>query len=387
MKRNKRTRAGNGCGTLVKRGNVYHARWCVGGRLVSRTTGTGNLAEARAFLARFSVARRGQADRDAVRKLAGVLAANLADTDTSLRLIGVPVAQLFDLYRDAPSRRETALRTTERYRGQLHLLADWIERRHPEITSARDISQTVADEYIADRARTASANSVNKDLNLFAAVWRALSRRYGFTYNPWTPENIARRRNRPTCRRALSDAEVAALLARSTGELHRLVLVGISTGLRLGDIVRLRWADADMDRRELTVATGKTGRVVVLPMTDNLHAELAAARAAQRPGEDAVFPGLRARLRANGGTEHISNAVSRLFRACGIEPQQTDRNGRRAPLATFHSLRHTFVTRLIKRGVSPALVQAAVGHSSMLMTEHYTHIDADTLKRALAPDR
>lgn len=380
------TRAGNGCGYLVKHGGVYHARWYANGKRVSRSTGTDNLEEARDFLARMSVARRGQNDRAVVQKLTQLMSASLADVDTRLQTIGIPPRDLFRLYSEAPSRHAVAPRTLEVYGGQLNVLNDWLRTRHPEITSVRDISQAVADEYIADRAKDASPSTVNKDLNLFSAVWRTLARKYGLEYNPWSEEHIARKRLEQKTRRALTPEEVQALLDNSSGELHLMILLGVSTGLRLGDILNLTWDQLDLDRRLLTIhRTRKTGAPVCLPIVDDLFAALKA----QREATDGPFvlPEQHARASKSSSPSVICQSFRWLFKRAGIKSQQDGGQGnkRMAPLATFHSLRHTFVSRLITRGVNPAIVREAVGHSTMLMTEHYTHIDAETLQSALKP--
>ena len=378
------TRAGNGCGYLIKRGKTYYARWFANGKRVSRSTGTEDLEEARAFLARMSVPRHGQDDRAVVQKLAQLMSANLADVETRLQTVGLPVRDLFGLYRDAPSRRPVGDRTLAVYAGQLRNLDAWIQKRHPEITSARDISQTIADDYIDERSKTSTPNTVNKDLNLFAAVWRTLARKYGLEYNPWSEEHIARKRLTPKSRRALTPKEVKALIKNSEGEMHLMILLGISTGLRLGDILNLTWDQLDMKRRLVTIHhTRKTGAPICLPLVPDLYKALKAQRAIATGL--LVLPQQNARLKADGNPAAVCRSMSVLFRRCGIETQQDGiaGNGHQAPLATFHSLRHTFVTRLITRGVNPAIVREAVGHSTMLMTEHYTHIDAKTLQNAL----
>ena len=384
----KRGRAANGAGTLVLRGNTYHARWYADGHIISRSTGTGDIDEARAWLERHSVARTGLRDREAVTKLARLMSASLDDSETRLRTLAITPGQLFELFRDAPSRPDVAAVTLEGYRQQLDGLAAWIAREHPEITSVRDISQTVADEYATARAKTVSANRLNKDLNLFASVWRALARKYGLEYNPWTSDRIARRRHQAAERRALTDEEVRALLDNSTDELHLMVLLAISTGLRLGDIVNLRWNSLDLERAEIAIRrTRKTGAPIALPLVPELHRALLEASA--RRSCEWVLPDHHARMERDASSTQICREIRRLFARANIEMRPADANGDRpaTPVASFHSLRHTFVTRLMRRGISPALIQAAVGHSTMMMTEHYTHISADDLARGLAENK
>ena len=370
----------NGAGTLVWHGKCWHARWRSDGKLISRSTGTADLDQAREWLATHSAPRIGMRDRAAVTKLTRLVAASLDDADTRRRTLGIPLARLFEIWRDSPDRRDVAEATLNGYRMQLAALATWTKKRYPEITSARDVSQTVADEYVRERAATVSASRVNRDLNLFAMVWRSLSRRYGLDYNPWSSDHIARRRHTPVERRALTDEEVDALLANSTDEMHLMIRLGISTGLRLGDIVNLRWTSVDMERREIAIKrTRKTGAPIVLPMVAELYNELL------EPSRHAVNEWVLPHTHKRAMTE-VSHSSARVFRNAGIEMRPTLADGSRpkTPTASFHSLRHTFVTRLMRRGISPALIQAAVGHSTMLMTEHYTHISSTDLARGLA---
>jgi integrase len=378
MKPNKRKRAENGAGTLVWHGKSWQARWKVDGKIISRSTGTDDINKAREWLATHSAPRIGMRDRAAVAKLARAISASLDDADTRRRTIGIPLAHLFEIWRDSPDRRDVAEVTLDGYRQQLEGLASWTKRRYPEITSARDVSQTVADEFVKERAASVSASRVNRDLNLFAMVWRTLSRRYGLEYNPWSSDHIARRRHTPVERRALTDEEVNALLANSTGEIHLMIRLGISTGLRLGDIVNLSWANVDMDRREIAIRrTRKTGAPVVLPMVKELYDELLGPFSDRE--DEWVLPWTHSRA-----VPEICHSIARVFRRAGIEMRP---DGTKTPTASFHSLRHTFVTRLMRRGISPALIQAAVGHSTMMMTEHYTHISAEDLARGLASNK
>jgi integrase len=54
------------------------------------------------------------------------------------------------------------------------------------------------------------------------------------------------------------------------------------------------------------------------------------------------------------------------------------------PSASFHSLRHTFVSRAVESGVPVGIVRALVGHASASMTEHYAHISAEGMAAAFA---
>lgn len=388
-------RAANGCGTLVLHRNVYHARWSVGGKVVSKSLRTGDLAEARAALARLSVPRTGLDERQVLRKIARILSSTLGDVAEADRVASIPVGDLFALFRDAPNRPPVAMRTLAVYEGQFRVFADWLARRHPEITNVRDVSQGVADEFVAWRVSSGkSPNTVNKDMNLFAQAWRVVSARYALEYNPWTDEHIARRKLRPNGRRNLTQEECRAVLAAATLEERAMVELALYCAFRLGDVVRLRWRDIDLAGGWVGKAQHKTGRYVAVPLAARVVRTLKewreasrgakpamGARGGEEAAPDLVFPSMFARLKEDGDTENVSRIFSRLFRRAGIETNRTV-GGRRVADATFHSLRHTFVTNLMQAGVDPLLVKEATGHSVMATTAGYTHIGEAVLRRA-----
>ena len=384
-KRKARKKAANGCGTLILRGNTYHARWYIAGKYVSQSLKTGDLETARAEMARLSVARTGQTERETLRKIASVMTATLSDVSDQMRMVSIPVRQLFALFRDAPNRSPVSPGTLKSYEGQFNALTEWLEQKHSHITNARDISQAIADEYAKHRAATKSANTHNKDLNLFAQTWRLLAVRFGLEYNPWTDERIARLRLNPRTRRNLTPEECRKILDVATPEEKTMISLSLYASLRMGDVVRLRWSEVDLERGWITRKHRKTGKTVALPIAQPLHKLLCAWKEFSAPGAELVFPDQFARLK-NGGTgetENISRTMRRLFERAGIKTHTVGEDGVKYRAATFHSLRHTFITNLMQAGVDPLLVREAAGHSVMATTLGYTHIGEAALRNAL----
>lgn len=56
--------------------------------------------------------------------------------------------------------------------------------------------------------------------------------------------------------------------------------------------------------------------------------------------------------------------------------------GRRKPQLSFHSLRHTAVTLLKEAGIPAAVVMELIGHDSAQMSEHYTHVGQEAMRKA-----
>ena len=178
------------------------------------------------------------------------------------------------------------------------------------------------------------------------------------------PTRTVRRNPRPALTRFLSRAEVDRLHAaldahrgrragsgRQQVEIVRLLLL---TGCRLGEIVRLRWAEVDGGM--LRLADSKTG-----PRTVWLNAQAQAILARQpRGGSPWVFPAPR-----SGAHGHRSLELS-LWRSV--------RRRAGIPDVRLHDLRHTFASHAVLQGVPLPVVARLLGHASERMTLRYAHV-------------
>ena len=81
----------------------------------------------------------------------------------------------------------------------------------------------------------------------------------------------------------------------------------------------------------------------------------------------------------------VGHELGRIFRTAGIVTSVYIEGRRtRTPEATFHSLRHTFVSFAANAGVPLHVVQSIVGHESTAMTRHYYHENLAALRSAVA---
>ena len=80
----------------------------------------------------------------------------------------------------------------------------------------------------------------------------------------------------------------------------------------------------------------------------------------------------------------ISQGIAKIFNAANIVTSiQLEGRRSKTPEATFHSLRHTFVSLAANAGVPLHIVQSIVGHESTAMTRHYYHENVDSLRMAV----
>jgi len=201
-------------------------------------------------------------------------------------------------------------------------------------------------------------------------------------------------------RTPLDASEIQRLLkaAESDPLACDLIVAGLSTGLRRGDVCRLRWEQVDLERGALRLVTAKTGASLTLPVLPKLR-EVLQRRAGLRPdGCVHVFPEAEALLRENPGglTWRVKKIFTQAFAAPGqlehgitaaikAVTQSRRRIGvRAASTYDFHALRTTFVTLAINGGVSLDKVRALTGHKTVeLVLRHYFKPKASELAAEL----
>lgn len=171
----------------------------------------------------------------------------------------------------------------------------------------------------------------------------------------------------------LDSEESKRLLADQAEPLwDGMAAVALRTGLRLGELLALEKRDADLRRRQLTVArsyvngvlgTPKSNRTRRVPLTDDLCAFFAAA-----PSTGLIF------ARADGSAHGYGTAREGMIRLCR-------RTGLRR--IGWHTLRHTFASDLVAAGVALPAVQQLLGHASITTTMRYAHLAPSALRGAI----
>jgi integrase len=226
-----------------------------------------------------------------------------------------------------------------------------------------------------------SAGSINKTLTLLSAVLEQALEYELIERNAAAGKRRRLRTTRPR-RSYLDTAEQIAALLDAAGTLddqaakghpgHRHVrrraMLAVLTfaGLRLGELLALRWRDVDLGNGRLRIADAKTAAGVrdvhLLPV---LRDELLALKASGNPRADAlVFPTSRGR---QIGASNLRRRV--LAPAIGLANARLSEAGE-SPLPaglTPHSLRRTFASVLYALGSTPPVVMAEMGHTGPQM--------------------
>jgi integrase len=206
--------------------------------------------------------------------------------------------------------------------------------------------------------------------------------------NPAAGLRLAQRREHegePEQVKAMSEAELARLLAEIP-ERWRLFFDCLAwSGLRIGEAIELRWADVDLGERIVHVRrrfhAGRVGPPKSrfgkrrLRLTPELARALWRLRAATRAGDDdLVFTA------SGGGRVNASNLMSRVLKPAAVEAGLGEwvREGRRVRAESwvgFHTFRHTCATILFRRGWNAVQVQRWLGHHKPSFTlDTYVHL-------------
>lgn len=207
--------------------------------------------------------------------------------------------------------------------------------------------------------------TINRELACLKHIYTIALKNGRATSNPVKEIKLLREENEIT--NVLSRDDEARLLENSSPHIHRVVVCALETGMRLGEILGLKWEQVDLPRRLIRVTKTKTGRTREIDITDRLRTVLGQARRQAKSGH--VFRG------ADGEQilsvkEGYKNALKRA----GLE----DKNYR------FHDLRHTFATRLVEAGADLITVQQLLGHSTIVTTQRYAHPSADARRAAMS---
>ena len=376
-----------------KKSRFWHGSVWIDGRQVFRSTGETDKSRALAVAMAWEAAAKGP-------KIEGVGQARKVLEDLLRRVHGsdvrtsVPVREYVGGWlRDQAG--AVADSTLAFYRGALQGWLEWLGPRAEQgidLIGREDVVAWRETEISRVRAKT-----VSQRIKALRAVMRAALRDGMIAADPTdgvrSPKAPARERK---VRRPFTREEIERVLGLADGDWRLMIQLGLQTGQRLGDLVRMDWRDLDLQKGIWTLTAGKTGRRVLVPLGEGVLAELQAR--GPRPAGD-VFPPLVARLGGAGQVGLLSNDFAAVLWRAGLRRysphDRVAKGGRKAELVdagsdrreqqelSFHSLRHTARSWLEEAGQPKAVIDAYVGHSGD-MGRQYTTVGMEALRAAAA---
>lgn len=153
-----------------------------------------------------------------------------------------------------------------------------------------------------------------------------------------------------------------------------VVSIAFYAGLRVKEIVQLKWENVDFNRKHLTITETKSGDERVIPLRSELFQILKAWRRFDRfEGKGLVFPSET----GFSETQKMSKEnISRVFRGY-VDDAELPKS------INFHGLRHSCGTELLRMGYDINEVAKILGHSSLDITRIYEHLTANDLSEKM----
>lgn len=333
---------------MRKRGEVWYGRLVESGQMRERRL-SADLDVALRIFARL----RARADEAA----AGIAPAAQSEP---------PAGDLLGLYLADLRRRATAGHARDVESGIRQLLARLDGGQSAGNSRAigdlktREISR-VRSEMIA---RGMSHRSAGKLVG-YLSTWLRWCHRHGHLSVPpcQMPPPLPKTKHTVThARRRLTPEECERLQAAADamGPIGHLVAVALGSGMRLREMLGMRWADVTPDGLRVSAARSKTGRGRVVAIPRHLRDRLEPMRGGAREFVLQRAPGEPWTLRVT------QRAMGRLREAAGL-PHRDAEGG----VLDWHALRHTYATALAASGASMSVLQAQLGWSSPAMAQVY----------------
>ncbi len=157
--------------------------------------------------------------------------------------------------------------------------------------------------------------------------------------------------------------------------IRNISILGFYTGMRLDELAQLTWRYVDLTEKIITVGgedfetkSRKQRRIPICNEALEVLSKRSTHKHIQYNNKNYVFC-------KPGGIPFSDDYISKRFksacRSAGIDKA-----------IHFHSLRHSFASYLVQKGVSLYAVKELLGHSSISTTEIYAHLNMDSLKEA-----
>jgi integrase len=275
--------------------------------------------------------------------------------------------------------------THERYEGVLKRFLTHLKGKAD--ADIKKVTPTDVSSFRDGIAESLSVASANLMLKVLRSAFGTARREGLLDDNPAERVTILKRQSRFE-RRPFSLPELKRILEGADDEWRGIILFGLYTGQRLGDIVSLTWQNIDLPREEIRFTTGKTSRRQILPLVGPVLQYMEKLTAGDDP-EAQLFPKAYAVLKRDGRVGNLSNQFYKLLVSAGLAAKRDHhRKGKGRSAArelnalSFHSLRHTATSLLKAAGVSDAVAREFIGHDSPTISKQYTHIPTDSLRQA-----
>jgi len=276
--------------------------------------------------------------------------------------------------------KRCAARTVESYRRDLIPWVEFLSRKHQELPSAAKNDPLFLRLYLRERSeKNVSNRSLARFLSALSGFQRFLSTRPGSKQYLFKLPTMKYRSGIPDF---VPQKEINRLFdnANVRGDKKRyyhwrdyiMIALLYATGIRREELANIKLSDLDLAGGTITVL-GKGNKVRVVPMGDSALKELrefVSVRETFCGEKDVRTPYIFLNRQGHPlSVRSIDRLVKKFAAGVGLD-------------ITPHTLRHSFATHLLENGADLMLIKEILGHSSLSTTQKYTHITAESMKKA-----
>jgi len=372
--------------------DFYYGRFKLDGKQVWFSTKTTERKQAQEIADGKAKAARGKINTDDYFNGLIALLARLPENDQDAkrseyaarlmhhRMIALPIAEAWQAWLDSPLKGNPSSKTIAGYSAIWKRFAGWIGKH--TVAHVHEVTAMHAQDYAADVWRShVSPATYNAHVKFLRSLFNTLKTKSGLVVNPWA--DIKSLDKETQGRENFTPKELAAICSKATGATRYMIGIGLYTGMRLGDVVSLRWADIGRDKTEIIpLKTRRKGKKISMPIHPALKVLLNELKK-QSGDSEHLFPAERVAYLKDTGA--ITSRFQQFLNDCGIVTTEEGNGHRRRVIVRkgFHSLRHSFVSLCAANRVPQVAIQELVGHGSPAMTALYSHADFEQKQSAI----
>lgn len=255
----------------------------------------------------------------------------------------------------------------KRIRDITHADLESFKRARLKQPVTRKVKNKAGEWVIIKTDKVRAIASVNRELETMRAVMSFAKRQRWISDNPFTEgQPLISKADENRRERVLTFTEEQRLLEACTNQrahLKPLVITALDTGMRRGELLKLRWREVDLETETITVTAmnSKTARARTIAMTPRVHDELNRLWK-QSPKDPKVL---------------VFGIVDTVKRSWGSACEKA-----RITEIRFHDLRHTALTRMIQAGILPLEVMKISGHTQMTTFTRYINPTGEAVQQA-----
>lgn len=211
-----------------------------------------------------------------------------------------------------------------------------------------NITNPLLAQYRDKRMLEVSSQTVKHEINIVRRVIKLAAEEWGLTLTHGVP-SIRMPKQTQGRERRVSDAELSSIYNYLTPTMRLAVRIALETGMRRGEIAKIKSEDLMFKRNVIVVPETKNGKPRTVPVCDQTLADL------------------NHYLNKSEGQFNVRpDSLTQAFNRAACKSSLID--------IRFHDLRHEAVTRMFESGMSVPRVSLISGHSDYRMLARYTHI-------------